>query len=137
MSSASIEFFVPGAVEPVRFELDPVMVYVWEYQLLNPKPELSEMVSIRCEGKGLIQIPRYGAFRTSYKCLDPVKGFDGNDVLYMLSEFKPRWESGLIEFKADGRLAVRPLELSEFHSWASLIERAAEGPQAPIWRQSL
>lgn len=137
MSSASIEFFVPGAGEPVVFELDPVMVYVWEYQLLNPNPDLSEMVSIRFEGKGLIQIPRYGAFRTSYEGLDPVKGFDGNDVLYMLSEFKPRWESGLIEFRADGRIALSPLHLSEYHTWDSLIERAAEGAQAPVWRQSL
>lgn len=137
MSSASIEFFVPGAGEPVVFELDPVMVYVWEYQLLNPKPDLSEMVSIRFEGKGLTQIPRYGAFRTSYEGLDPVKGFDGNGVLYMLSEFKPRWESGLIEFRADGRIAPSPLQLSEYHSWDSLIERAAEGAQTPVWRQSL
>lgn len=137
MSSASIEFFVPGAGESVRFELDPVMVYVWEYQLLNPNPDLSEMVSIRFEGKGLIQIPRYGAFRTSYEGLDPVKGFDGNDVLYMLSEFKPRWESGLIEFRANGRIALSPLQMSEHHSWVSLIERVAEGPQTPVWRQSL
>lgn len=137
MSSASIEFFVPGVGEPVRFELDPVMVYVWEYQLLNPNPDLSEMVSIRFEGKGLIQIPRYGAFRTSYECLDPVKGFDAEDVLYMLSEFKPRWESGLIEFRANGRIALSPLQVSEFHSWASLIERVAERSQTPVWRQSL
>lgn len=34
------------AGEPVRFGLDPVMVYVWEYQLLNPNPDLSETYPI-------------------------------------------------------------------------------------------
>lgn len=124
MSFASIEFFVPGCPEPVSFELEPVMVYVWEYLLLNPQKGLSDMLSIRFEGQGLTHIPRYCAFRTSYAGLDLEKGFDERELRYMLEEFKPRWESGLIEFRANGWLALRELPVSDYHSWGSLIEQA-------------